>query len=154
MAARTLNLMGNQATIRATSDDTDGAFAMLEFLAAPGASAQPLHVHTREAECLHVLEGRLMVTVGREERLVEPGGFVFMPRGSMHGWRNPDPFPARFLIMLLPGGGERYYLDLAAVLAAGAPNTTETIAALMASHGIRAVESVVRLVEDQRATVS
>jgi quercetin dioxygenase-like cupin family protein len=145
MAARTLNLTGNQATVKATSEETDGAFAMLEFVAAPGALAPTLHVHSREDECLYLMEGRLMVTVGREERLVEAGGFIFMPRGEAHTWRNPDPHPARFLTMLLPAGGERYFLDLAALLAAGGDSSVEALAPLMAHHGVRPVRKVVPL---------
>jgi mannose-6-phosphate isomerase-like protein (cupin superfamily) len=143
MAARTLKLTGNEATVKATSEDTDGAFAMLEFVAPPGAPAPPLHVRSREDECLYVLEGRLLMTLGREERLVEAGGFVFIPRGEAHCWRNPDPEPARFLTMLLPAGGERYFLDLAALLAAGGDSSVEGVAPLMAHHGMRPVRHVV-----------
>ena len=153
-AARTLNLMGNRASIKATAEETDGAFGMIEFVATPGAQPPSLHVHSREDEFLYVLEGRLVVTVAHEERFVEAGGFVFMPRGAAHGWRNPDPFPARFLSMMVPGGGERYFLDLAAVLAAGAPDNPETITPLMIHHGIRPAEPVVHLVEDPGSTVS
>src|SRR5947208_14821907 len=82
-AARTLNLMGNRASIKATAEETDGAFGMIEFVATPGAPPPSLHVHSREDEFLYVLEGRLVVTVAHEERFVEAGGFVFMPRGEI-----------------------------------------------------------------------
>ena len=154
MPARTLNLIGNQATIRATARETDGAFSMLEFVAEPEASASPPHVHTREEECLYVLEGRLVVTVGVDERVVEAGGFAFMPRGVVHTWRNPDPTPVRFLAMLLPGGGERYFQDLAAILATGASPSIETIGPLMIHHGIRPAEPALHVLEDDRSTVS
>jgi mannose-6-phosphate isomerase-like protein (cupin superfamily) len=152
MAGRTLNLTGNQATIKATSEETGGTFALLEFVAVPGAPELFAHVHTREDECLYVIEGRLLVTVGQDEQLVEAGGFVFMPRRAMHCWRNPDPNPARFLTMLLPAGGERYFLDLAAALAAGTPPTIEALTPLMAHHGMRPVQPVVRLVGDHGST--
>ena len=154
IAARTLNLMGNRATIKATAQETDGVFSMLEFVAEPGASASPPHAHTREEECLYVLEGRLVVTVGAEERVVEAGGFAYMPRGVVHTWRNPDPTPTRFLTMLLPGGGERYFQDLAAVLATGASDSVETIGPLMIHHGIRPAEPGLHLLEADSSTVS
>jgi mannose-6-phosphate isomerase-like protein (cupin superfamily) len=139
MGPRTLNLTGNQATIKATAEDTDGVFALVEFVMGPDAIPAPTHVHTREDECLYVLEGRLLVTVGEEQRLVEAGDFVFLPRRTMHTWRNPDEAAARFLTMLLPAGGERYFLDLAASLAAGVDSSKETLARLMANHGMRPV---------------
>jgi quercetin dioxygenase-like cupin family protein len=154
MSARTFDLSGNQATIRASTEDTAGTFSMLEFVAPPGATELPAHLHTREDECLFVLEGRLMVNVGGEERLVEAGGFVFMPRRDMHSWRNPEAEPARFLIMLLPGGGERYFLDLAAVLATGVPPNIHDLAPLMAHHGMRPVQALVHVLPDQAPTVS
>jgi quercetin dioxygenase-like cupin family protein len=146
--------MGNRATIKATAHDTDGAFSMLEFVAEPGASASPPHVHTREEECLYVLDGRLVVTVGEDERVLEAGGFAYMPRGIVHTWRNPDPTPTRFLTMLLPGGGELFFQDLAAVLATGASDSVETIGPLMIHHGIRPTEPALHVLEDDRSTVS
>ena len=62
--------MGNRATIKATAQETDGVFSMLEFVAEPGASASPPHAHTREEECLYVLEGRLVVTVGLSDVII------------------------------------------------------------------------------------
>src|SRR5207253_720661 len=154
MVTKTLNLMGSEATVKATTELTDGAFAMLEFVAPPDAVAEPLHVHSREDECLYVLEGRLLVTVGDEERQVEAGGFIFMPRGEVHGWRNPGPEAARFLTMLVPGGGERYFMDLAAIIATGAPIGPETITPLMSNHGIRRAQPAGPRVVSMRSTVS
>ena len=139
IAARTLNLTGNQATIKATSEETDGAFAMVEFVMGPDAIPAPPHVHTREDECLYVIEGKLVVNMGDQERVVGAGEFVFLPRRMRHSWRNPDGTEARFLTMLLPGGGERYFLDLAAALAAGVGTSKEALAPLMANHGMRPV---------------
>jgi quercetin dioxygenase-like cupin family protein len=154
MVTRTLNLIGGEATIRATSEDTDGAFALAEFVAPPDAAAEPLHVHSREDESLYVLEGRLLVTVGDQESQVEAGGLVFMPRGEVHGWRNPGPEAARFLSVLVPGGGERYLMDLAAVLATGVPVTPESLVPLMAHHGMRPVQQASPRIVSMRSTVS
>ena len=41
IAARTLNLTGNQATIKATSEETEGAFSMVEFVMGPNAIPAP-----------------------------------------------------------------------------------------------------------------
>src|SRR2546430_17686488 len=102
-AARRWNLMANRASIKATAEETDGAFGMIEFAVTPGAPPPSLHVHSREDECLYVLEGRLVVTVAHEERIVEAGGFVFMPRGAAPGRGAPGPFPAPLPCQREPG---------------------------------------------------
>jgi quercetin dioxygenase-like cupin family protein len=154
VTTKTLQLMGGTAAVKAASTDTDGAFTMLEFVALPDAYAEPLHIHSREDECLYLLEGSLLVTVGQVERPLEAGEFVFMPRGEVHGWRNPGPDSARFLTVFVPGGGERYMQDLAAVLAAGAPASPETVAKLMVHHGIRRARPGHPRVVSMRPTVS
>jgi quercetin dioxygenase-like cupin family protein len=154
MFTKTLNLLAGAATIKAASEDTDGAFAMVEFVAPADGVGEPLHVHSREDEALYVLQGTLLVTVGETERSVEAGGFVFMPRGETHAWRNPGPEEARFLTVLVPGGGERYLMDLAAVVAMGAAASPETVAPLMANHGIRRAQPPGPRVVSMRSTVS
>jgi quercetin dioxygenase-like cupin family protein len=154
MLTKTLNLMGGEATVRATTEDTQGAFSLVEFVAPPDAMSEPLHTHSREDECLYVLEGTLVVTVGGLERQVEAGEFIFMPRGVVHGWQNPGPEAARFLTVLVPGGGERYLLDMAAILAAGAPASPETVAQLMVHHGIRRAQPGHPRVVSMRSTAS
>jgi len=154
MVTKTLKLIGGEATIKAASRETEGAVAMLEFVAPPDAVSEPLHMHSREDECLYVLEGSLLVTLGDEERQVEAGGFIFLPRGEPHCWRNPGADPARFLIVLVPGGGERYFMDVAAVLATGSPASLETVSPLMVNNGIRRAQPAGPRVVSMHSTVS
>jgi mannose-6-phosphate isomerase-like protein (cupin superfamily) len=60
----------------------------------------PLHVHHGDDEAWYVLEGRLKVRVGDEEHDVPAGAAVIGPSGLAHTFWNPDPVPARYLIVM------------------------------------------------------
>ncbi len=51
-----------------------------------GEGATP-HFHPNEEQFILVLEGRRCVIVGEEERIVEPGDLVHIPRNTRHGGR-------------------------------------------------------------------
>ena len=63
-------------TIKATGEDTRGAFTLVEQLAPPG-FGPPLHVHHREDEPFLVLEGRVRFRCGDREFVMDGGGYVF-----------------------------------------------------------------------------
>lgn len=60
----------------------------------------PLHLHHGDDEAWYVLEGRLKVRVGDEEHDVPAGAAVIGPSGLPHTFWNPDPVPARYLIVM------------------------------------------------------
>jgi mannose-6-phosphate isomerase-like protein (cupin superfamily) len=60
----------------------------------------PLHVHRDDDEAWYVLEGRLKVRVGDDEHDVPAGAAVIGPSGLPHTFWNPDPVPARYLIVM------------------------------------------------------
>ncbi len=51
-----------------------------------GEGATP-HFHPNEEQFILVLEGRRFMIVGDEERIVEPGDLVHIPRNTRHGGR-------------------------------------------------------------------
>jgi quercetin dioxygenase-like cupin family protein len=130
--------VGSTILFAAGTQDTGGAIAILDYELAPGFASLPPHIHDREDEAAYVLEGRLHVSVGESRRVVGPGECIFLPRGVAHAQSNPGPDPARFLMLLIPGGFEQFFHDLESLLEAGAPFANETIAPLMARYGARA----------------
>lgn len=60
----------------------------------------PLHVHHDDDEAWYVLDGRLKVRIGSEEHDVPAGAAVIGPSGLPHTFWNPDPLPARYLIVM------------------------------------------------------
>jgi mannose-6-phosphate isomerase-like protein (cupin superfamily) len=132
--------MSGRATMKATGAQTDGAFGLLEMQLPPG-FGPPLHVHAHEDELFWILEGELKALVGDHVVTAGPGGFVFLPRGVPHAFRVEGTAPARFVVTILPGGGEQFFVDAGrpaehAGLPAPAPLDPARLAPLWAKHGI------------------
>src|SRR4051812_18675560 len=92
-------------------EQTDGAFAIVEIVVAPRGLVAPPHVHTREDELIHVLEGRLAVSVGEHDVVAGPGDSVLL-RNVAHSPANPDDTPARALFLFTPAGFEGFFVAL------------------------------------------
>ena len=100
----------NRMVLKATAESTGGAFALVESLIAPGA-APPMHVHYAEDEAFYVLEGELTFQCGDRTARATAGSFVFLPRGVPHGFVVESDTPVRMLTLLVPGGGERIFVE-------------------------------------------
>jgi mannose-6-phosphate isomerase-like protein (cupin superfamily) len=110
-------------------------FALVEHVIAPGTLAAPMHVHEHEDEFSYVLEGEVGVQVGDEVVYAGPGDLVSKPRGIWHAFWNRAREPARLLELISPPGFERYFEELAPLLA---PEPDfEGLAALQARYGLR-----------------
>lgn len=100
---------GTLLRVVAGADDTGGQLAVMEQVARRGFSP-PLHVHHREDTAMLVIEGRLTVLVGTDERVVEDGGFVWLPRDVPHTFR-VDSDIVRLVELVTPAGFEQFHLD-------------------------------------------
>jgi mannose-6-phosphate isomerase-like protein (cupin superfamily) len=98
--------------VRATGDDTDGAFSLFEEV--PPMVDTPLHVHANDDELFYVLDGEHVITVGGREFTVGPGGLVFAPRGIPHAQRRVVPGVGRLLVQTTPAGIDGFFRELAA----------------------------------------
>lgn len=141
---------GNTIIIAAATEDTAGAFALLDYELAPGFASLPLHIHTAEDEAIYVLEGWLLVRLGEHEHLLGTGQFVFLPKGVAHGQSNPVQEPVRFLLLVFPAGFEQCFHDLDVLLKTGAPCTLARISPLLAGYGARIVEDIAIAFSTQR----
>ena len=103
---------GGLFTMKATSAETGGAFALFEDREVLG-KPTPLHLHPGDDEVLYVLEGEILVHVdGQEHRVGERGVFV-APRGVPHAFLVTSE-TARLLCLTVPGTGwaEVFYQQL------------------------------------------
>jgi quercetin dioxygenase-like cupin family protein len=91
-------------------DLTEGRFAVIESRERQGVEP-PRHVHSREDEFIYVLEGQLSVERDEEHFTVQPGMWLFLPRGSQHRYR-VESTDARMLVMLAPAGIEDWLREL------------------------------------------
>lgn len=86
-----------------SADQTGGRLGMSLVTQPPGV-ATPLHRHTREAEALFLLEGRITYRAGDDVFELEDGAFLFLPQAVPHAFRIRGDSPARFLALTVPGG--------------------------------------------------
>jgi quercetin dioxygenase-like cupin family protein len=98
--------LGTLATVKASSETTNGRVAVVEHLAPQGAGS-PLHVHRREDEWFYVIEGALTFWVGGEVSETTAGSFVYGPRDIPHTFIVSSP-QARFLLVTEPAGFESF----------------------------------------------
>jgi len=113
-------VVGDTYTFKATRESTGGAFALVEASVPPG-SGPPPHLHTREDEAFYLLDGELRVTAGGQTTLLRTGDFVFLPRGIVHSFTNPSVTAARALMLITPGGFEKFFQEVGTAARAGEP---------------------------------
>lgn len=101
--------VGTLLTIVADAADTTGQLAVMQQHARQGFSP-PRHLHHREDTALLVLDGRITVDIDGDLRVLEAGGFAWLPRDVPHTFR-VDSDEARFLELITPAGFEAYHLD-------------------------------------------
>src|SRR5918911_3282781 len=80
-------IVGDTMTLKATGQLTEGGLVVLENLTAPGGGPPP-HIHTREDEFFYVIDGTFEIRIGDELHALGPGGFAYVPRGTVHNFRN------------------------------------------------------------------
>ena len=130
-----LNIAGSKTLHKIKSSATNGVFSVLEFVTPPGKGVA-IHVHEREDELVYLLEGEIEVTLGDQKMKAIPGVMALLPRGIPHGFTNIGNKPSRVLDTILPGQFDNYFVELAALYAAGDP-PEEQIGALSRKYRIK-----------------
>ena len=103
-------IVGDTMTLKATSESTNGTLVLLENLTAPGGGPPP-HIHTREDEFFYVIDGTFEIRIGDDLHAVGPGGFAFIPRGSVHNFRNTAETASRILVGFTPSGMDGFFRE-------------------------------------------
>ena len=119
--------------VRASAEDTGGAFSLVEEV--PPLADTTLHVHAKDDELFYVLDGEHVFQVGEEEFRVGPGVVVFAPRSIPHAQRRVVPGEGRLLVLTTPGGLDGFFRELAAAHSAGTLGP-DAYASASEHHGI------------------
>jgi mannose-6-phosphate isomerase-like protein (cupin superfamily) len=131
-----LRFSGAEFIVRASSDSTNGALAIIEEI---DPLDTPLHVHTNEDELWLVLEGEHVIQVGEDEFNVGPGEMAFGPRGVPHAQRRVVPRTGRFLEFYFRGGFEGFFRELSEAERTGS-SMPEAYARVADKYGITWVD--------------
>ncbi len=75
--------------------------SLAEATLSPGAATEP-HRHTHTEEIYYILRGTGRMTVGIEQRDVQPGDGILIPVGTRHTIRNIGVDPLVFLCCCAP----------------------------------------------------
>lgn len=133
--AKTCVAFGDEATFLLTGEHTGGRYTMFSYIVQPGAGP-PIHRHDDEDEWFLVVEGRAEFYRDGAWEEVPVGTSVFMPRGSVHSFRNPGDSPLKLLIHTAPSGFETFFSRCAAEFEKEGGPDMERIFAIAADHGI------------------
>src|SRR5687768_3464894 len=101
-------VLGDLYTFKLTGKETNGALTVIDQIIQPE-SGPPPHIHYREDETFYVLEGRFSFLNGEKQTVLEAGSCVYIPKGTLHTFRNLDNRQGRLLVMITPSGLEEFF---------------------------------------------
>jgi quercetin dioxygenase-like cupin family protein len=102
---------GRPAVFKLLSENTGGGIAVFEEVVPAGAGT-PLHTHRTSDEVLFVQDGEFSFRLGEEQMQVAAGAWVFIPRGSVHGWRNSGNVEGRLLNIFTPAADAKAFEEM------------------------------------------
>jgi mannose-6-phosphate isomerase-like protein (cupin superfamily) len=135
-----VSLRGTEVRFKVRGDQAKGA-SLTEWLAAPGFDTG-LHVHQRLEETWYVLDGELEFRAGEETLRACAGTCVYVPPHVPHAFANRTDAPTKFLLITSPAAFERYFVELADILARSGPPDGEAIAALRCRYDTKQLSTL------------
>jgi quercetin dioxygenase-like cupin family protein len=129
-------LPGTNMQLLAGAGQTDGQFSVVRYTITTEVYT---HIHELEDESIYLLDGEITVTVGDNTYDLEPGAFIFMPKGIPHSIV-PRSESWRGLTVSVPGGPFQDCMEeLLAFQKAGNQLTPEAMIEIQGKHGVRNV---------------
>ena len=98
-------------SVKASSEETGGAFTLLEADEPPG-FGPPMHIHHDAAEAFYVVAGEYQIFVEEREFACPAGSFIYIPAGILHGFRVGSE-QSRKLNLYTPAAMVGYFDELA-----------------------------------------
>jgi uncharacterized cupin superfamily protein len=95
---------------------TNGAVAFYEYVSEPGVTGAPQHIHHAHDETFYVVDGTFEFTIGADRAMLPPGGFLYVPRGTPHTFRNAGDNLGRIVGTFNPARFANYFRELAATI--------------------------------------
>jgi quercetin dioxygenase-like cupin family protein len=119
----TISVGGIELRFLQSSETGARSLDLFEMTLQPNARMPIAHHHTHWDETIYGLSGVSTWRVDGEDIPLPSGATVFIRRGTIHAFRNDTQAPATCLCILTPGAlGPGYFREMAALMAAGAPD--------------------------------
>lgn len=128
---------GDMYTFLVSGEQSGGGFFAMEGLV-PAGGGPPPHIHENEDETLYILEGKCCVQIGEQQLVASPGDFIFLPRGTLHAFRNDGPDTLRLILTFVPAGIEQFFeevLEPVTDRTAGPPSSTKELVERLLAAG-------------------
>jgi mannose-6-phosphate isomerase-like protein (cupin superfamily) len=132
---RPIQVPGGEVTIKISSRDTGGEFAVFEGQTRP-LEGPPLHLHRRQDEWWYILEGEYKFEVDGQEIYAGAGSAVFAPRGVPHTFQNIGTTPGRIMTTVVPGGLDIFFEEVEAATPRGTGPDPATMLPIFEKHGL------------------
>lgn len=113
-----IKAFGLDIRILLSTEATGGATSVLMGWHKPG-EGPPDHVHFSQEEMFFIIEGIYELTAGGETWIIGPGSIAFIPRNTVHRFKNIGDTTACMLDWTLPGGQDRYFKEISELTAGG-----------------------------------
>lgn len=110
-------VLGGSIAVRLRGEQTDGQLGLVEQVVPAGFPGPAMHLHPDFDETFYVIDGTLAFRIGDRAHQAPAGTVAFIPRGTPHTFANPGDEPARSLVLVTPGGFERYFEELMELIA-------------------------------------
>jgi quercetin dioxygenase-like cupin family protein len=113
-----LTFKGLATRIKVRTEMTNEGLTVIETRVEPHFEGFSLHKHEHIKEIFYVLEGTLTIQLDNERITAKPGALILVPPGVMHTYWNESDEPAKYLLMITPGGFEKYLEGLTEMMRA------------------------------------
>lgn len=120
-AGDSFSMMGVTVTPKVVSQDTGGAYCLLEQQVLPGGGSPP-HIIYEADKVIYVISGTFTILAGEETVQAEAGACVIIPRGVIHNFKNVGTEPGKILVSLTPAGHEEFLRELSSIAQNGPPD--------------------------------
>lgn len=107
-----ISVIGDTYRVLIGSEQTAGAFAVIDMLIPPGGGPGP-HAHAAFQESFFVLEGEVVVKTKAQTYTAQQGAFVSIPKGGVvHDFKNESEVNARLVCLVVPAGLDKFFQQI------------------------------------------
>ncbi len=131
----TLFAFGEQVVLHLTGAQTGGKVTAWTEITPPSGGPPP-HYHLKEDEWFLVQEGTMAFLYDNQWHELGPGGVAFMPRETIHTFKNIGEAPSRMLIHTSPSGFETFFARCAQEFGKPGGPDMQRIVEIGVEHGI------------------
>ncbi len=115
-----ISVVGDTYRIIMESEQTNGAYALIDMLIPPGGGPPP-HSHVNFQEAFYIIDGEIEVITKEKKYNAAKGSYVNIPfNGPVHKFTNKTDKEAHILCLITPAGMEKMFKEI------GKPVTADT----------------------------